>query len=226
MKEKMKKILITLMVALLSVPTFAQRDKSLLDRDVYFGLRFGLNLSNISGDLTSNMGTSPGLLIGGVLGLSISESNPICIETGLFYSERGGQKGDYEYNLNYLEVPVLLKYGFEISDELLITPLAGPYFSLGVSGTQKEYERSRVSSFGSPDVGTPESPIDPGKPGNNKFNRWDMGFKLGCGAEFKSLYLEVGAQLGMSNIHKNPDGALVELTRHGNAFYMQIGINL
>lgn len=205
----MKRILITVIAALLTVSTFAQRDKSLLDRTTYFGVRFGLNLSNVSGDATSDMGTSPGLIFGGIMGLSLSDTNPICIETGAFYSERGGQHGSYEYNLNYVEVPVLIKFGFELNEDLLVTPLAGPYFSYAISGKQKEPNKARETSFGV-----------------NKFERWDMGFKLGCGAEYKSLYLEAGVQIGMANIHRNPKDAINELTRHGNAVYVQFGINL
>jgi len=47
-----------------------------------------------------------------------------------------------------------------------------------------------------------------------------MGFKLGCGAEYNKLYLELGYQFGVADISNNE-----ALTKHGHAFFMNFGIN-
>ena len=51
-------------------------------------------------------------------------------------------------------------------------------------------------------------------------NRANMGFKIGCGAEYNKLYLEIGYQLGVTNVSKDDD-----LSVHSNAFFANFGIN-
>jgi hypothetical protein len=47
-----------------------------------------------------------------------------------------------------------------------------------------------------------------------------MGFKLGCGAEFNKLYLELGYQFGITNIWDSD-----EITGHNNALFLNFGVN-
>ncbi len=85
-----------------------------------------------------------GLNVGVVGGFALSESTPVFMETGLYYIEKGGKKDlgggkKMTYDLNYLEIPVLVKYKYEVDDEFTVEPFAGGYFAMGVGGKIKNF---------------------------------------------------------------------------------------
>ena len=206
----MKKFFLSLVAALLAVPTFAQTNSGgfkLSESTVYYGIRLGVDFANISGDDTDDLSSRTGINLGGVVGLRISDRTPLYLESGLYYTERGAkyEKAGYteKLGLAYFEIPVLIKYGIQATEEISVLPYVGPYFSLGIGGKRKTPTDS-YSSF-SDDGG---------------FSRPDMGFKIGCGAEYNMVYAELGYQIGVANIAKDD-----KITRHGNAFYFNIGVN-
>lgn len=196
----MKKFFAAIVAVLFAAPSFAQMGSggfSLNESTVYYGLRMGLNVSTITGDLL-DLDSKAGMTLGGVVGLRVSDTTPIFVESGLYYSARGAK----DFNLNYLEIPVLIKYGIQATDDIAILPYIGPYFSYGIGGKYKTLEGKR-SSY-------------------NWVKHSDMGFKLGCGAEYNKLYAELGYQFGVMDIAKdNPtdDGA------HTGNFFINIGVN-
>ena len=209
----MKKLLVAIVAVLFAAPSFAQFNSggfSLNESTVYYGMRLGLNVSNLTGDMDDN-GAKAGLNFAGVLGLRISDSTPIFLESGLYFTQRGASKDKNTYvSLNYLEIPLLLKYGIAATDEIAVLPFIGPTFSYGVGGKMKGGEGAdKESSFGS-----------------NKFTRPDVGIKVGCGAEYNKLYLEMGYQFGLTNIAdwkipgKNDDASV-----HNGAFFVNLGVN-
>ena len=201
----MKKFLLSIVAALLAVPSFAQVGSggfSVSNTSVYYGIRLGMNVSTITGKYV-DVDSKVGMTLGGVIGLHVSETVPVFLESGIYYSGRGAK----DYNLNYLELPILIKYGIQATDDIAILPFIGPYFSLGVAGKYKDYnaagDKVKDSSY-------------------NVFKRGDMGFKLGCGVEYNMLYAELGYQFGVSDIAKdNPtdDGA------HTGNFFVNLGVN-
>ena len=102
--------------------------------------------------------------------------------------------------LKNLEIPIVVKYGIKVSDDIALMPFLGPYFSWGVGGRIKDDK------------------IDYDESSYNVVNH-DMGVKLGCGIEYDMLYLEAGYQIGVANI---ADG---KGTIHSNAFLLNFGIN-
>ena len=53
-----------------------------------------------------------------------------------------------------------------------------------------------------------------------------MGFKLGCGAEYNNMYLEVGYQFGINNLSKDGASAVPgSYSGHSNAFLVNFGVN-
>ncbi len=208
----MKKFLVAIVAVLFAAPSFAQISSggfSLNESTVYYGLRMGLNVSNLTGDATDT-GAKPGLNLAGVLGIRVSDSTPIFLESGLYYTQRGAKKNKNTYaNLNYLEIPILLKYGIQATDEIAVLPFIGPTFSYGISGKSKYGDADKVDSF-SNDL------LD--------FKRLDAGIKLGCGAEYNKLYLEMGYQFGLSNIADWKIGA-DDASVHNGAFFVNLGVN-
>lgn len=201
----MKKIFFAIVAFVMAVPSFAQLNSggfSLDEENLYWGVRLGINFAGISGDIESDEGRT-GMTLGGVIGLRVSDSAPLFLESGLYYSERGGNKltglnkldinvtdksGDG--HLNYFEIPLLIKYGISTDSEISFLPFIGPYLSMAVSGDFHYLKHP------------------------------EMGFKLGCGAEWNYLYLEAAYQFGVTNI-----ADFHNASSHGHSFGINFGIN-
>ena len=158
--------------------------------DTYYGLRIGLALSSVSSDdaCLDGSGVATGVNMGVVAGFQLAPSAPIYFETGLSYTEKGG-RGHYNgnkftYDLDYLEVPLLLKYDYRSAPDLSVQPFIGGYVACGVGGKVKDFgHRQAVSSFD-----------------EDFFKRFDGGLRIGCGLQFSHLYAEVAYDIGLSNI--------------------------
>ena len=202
----MKKFLVAIIALFCSVSSFGQYSSGGFDLDkenVYYGIRFGGTLASISGD--RSIGTKVGLTLAGVVGLRLSSSAPVFLESGLFYTQRGAKDDDYEVTHNNLEIPLVVKYGFKATDEIALLPFIGPYFAYAVSADEKNLKDNI-----------------PDKDKITRVNRNSMGFKLGCGAEYNKLYLELGYQFGLTNIW-DPDK--YDGTGHNNALFLNFGVN-
>lgn len=205
----MKKFLFTIVAILMAAPSFAQFSSggfSFDEEHLYWGVRFGMNFSKITGDVKTDKGRN-GMVLGGVVGLRVSESTPVFLESGLYYSQRGGKRLDTskgfdtadvpnlkstDAHLNYLEIPVMVKYGITLENNFAILPFFGPYMGFCV-GSDTDY-----------------------------LKHFDMGFKVGCGLEWNNLYAELLYQFGVVNIcdyHKD------KLSSHNNSFGVNLGIN-
>lgn len=96
--------------------------------------------------------------MGFVIGTQLTRTAPLFFETGLSYTEKGGksdyQGGKFAYSLNYLEMPLLLKYKYYAGPDVSIEPFLGGYLAVGVRGGKiKDYgERQaiRVSTATTP----------------------------------------------------------------------------
>lgn len=212
----MKKLMLCLLAMLLAIPSTAQiyrdyepkrYDRS-NDREHYYGLRLGLNVASISsGDVMLDADSYSGLYLGGVYGMQLSRQAPIWLEVGLAYSEKGGvsrSKSDdkVKYRMSYLQMPVVCKYNIDLED-FHIQPFFGGYLAVGIAGQTKDYTPPR-QSYSTYDT----------------FNRFDGGLRLGCGAEYQMLYLEVGFDFGLSNISKDDFD-----TAHSRCFFLTAGVN-
>ena len=198
----MKKLLVSIVAALMAVPSFAQYSSGGFELDkesLYYGVRFGATVASVSGDYS--VGSKLGMTLAGVVGLRVSSTAPVFLESGLYYTQRGAKEGNITITHDNLEIPVLVKYGFKATDEIALLPFFGPYFAYAVSS---EYKYKGETA-----------PTDQFRP-----NRNNMGFKLGCGAEFNKIYAEVGYQFGVTNFMDSDD-----FTAHNNAFFLNLGLN-
>lgn len=195
----MKKFFASIVMMLLAAPSFAQYSSggfSLDETSLYYGVRFGMNISNFSGDVDAD--SKVGMTLAGIVGLRVSQSVPVFLESGLYYSGRGAK----HLAANYLEIPLLIKYGFKATDDIAVLPFFGPYFGLGIAGKADAEDGSKQSSF------------------KNILSRGDMGFKLGVGAEYNMLYLEAGYQFGVTNALK-----VDEFSAHTSNVFINVGVN-
>lgn len=205
----MKKLLVMITAFVMAVPSFAQYKSggfAFSEESVYYGIRIGMTAASVGGDW--NLDNKVGMTLGGVLGVRCSQTMPVFIESGLYYTERGGKTSVTKTSLNYLEAPVLIKFGIQATEDIAILPFVGPYFSYAISGkttlnSNQAGKKEKISSFR-----------------DNYFKHGDMGFKLGCGAEYNNIYIEMGYQFGLANISKDDNRDAT-----GHAFFANFGVN-
>ncbi len=176
----------------------------------YVGLRVGLNASHVSSESPDLNGTGvkTGLNIGVAAGTQLTYRAPIFFETGLYYSQKGGKSGSgsnkFTYDMNYLEVPLLIKYKHFVGNQTSIQPYAGGYLAVGTDGEIKNYgTRTAFSSFE-----------------DGCFNRFDGGLKIGCGVGFNMLYLDASYDIGLANIGQDSFN-----DTHNGCFTINVGVN-
>ena len=225
---KMKKtLLLSLLCTLLAMPAMSQPgygyghrprvqtvgrhgNEMVAWHSYYFGFRVGLNASHVSGDsqLLDGGGVKSGLNIGFAAGTQLSYRTPLFLESGLYYGQKGGKGGKgldkLTCNLNYLEVPLLIKYKHFVGHQTSIQPYAGGYLAVATDGEVKNYgSRTSFSSFE-----------------DGYFKRFDGGLKIGCGVGFNMLYLDASYDIGLANISQDTfDDA------HNGCFTLNIGVN-
>lgn len=158
--------------------------------DMYYGLRIGPSFSTVSSDDKALDGGSSqtGLNVGAVVGVNLTNEAPLYLETGLFYTEKGGRT-TYDgkkmtYDLNYLELPVVVKYAVNIDGHFSVQPLFGGYLSCGVGGKIRNYgDRVAENSFS-----------------KQYFKRFDGGLRVGCGVAYDMFYADLTYDIGLANI--------------------------
>lgn len=219
----MKRLFIALFAAALTLPISAQYGRSYPGRpvtnypvhrsptnDIYYGLRLGAAFSTVNSDDRELDGGSikTGLNVGVAAGWQLHYSSPVYLESGLYYTEKGG-KGTHDnkkftYNLNYLEVPLLIKYYVPLNGNASLQPFAGGYMALGIAGKIKDYgDRQAYSSFD-----------------DNTFQRFDGGLRIGCGLQFDMIYIEGAYEFGLANICDDTFD-----TSRNRCFYVNCGVN-
>ena len=159
-----------------------------------FGVKAGLNMSslssNVDDELKSKMGFAAGAFVNFDLGKGLS------IQPELLYSQKGakysetidGESYTLSMNLDYVDIPVLVKYAFQMPDSALAPCLyAGPYFGFKASA---KFKYDLAGETGS-------EPIE-------DLKSTDFGMVFGGGLDFAlgtgKLTLDVRYALGMQNL--------------------------
>ena len=180
-----------------------------------YGLRLGLNASQVRSEAPALNGTGvkAGLNVGFVIGTQLSHRTPLFVETGLYYTQKGGKsdnvsttsgRSKFTYDLNYLELPVLLKYRHFTSHGVSIEPYAGGYLACGIAGDIKDYgDRKAFGSYS-----------------DGYFKRFDGGLKLGIGVGYGIGYADVSYDIGLANIGQDTFD-----DTHTGTFTFNIGVN-
>lgn len=171
----------------------------------YVGFRLGGAFSTMRGDKYNSM--QNGFTASVVGGLPMSHYIPLAVEAGFSYTEKGGRENDQSAKLDYIEIPLVIKYKAYVGRGVTIEPFAGGYAALGVGGQLKDKRyQTATSSFGGVET---------------QYRRGDAGLKFGCGLGIDFFYAELGYELGMTNIsHSNYYDA------HNGAFTLTVGVNL
>ena len=190
--------------------SFYDRENPMGTGSMYYGFRIGPTFSTVNSDDANLDGgnSQTGLTLGAVMGFQLSDDIPLFLETGLSYTEKGGKKTltgkKMTYDLNYLEIPILVKYIYDIDGHFSVQPLFGGYLSYGISGKIKNFgERHAQDSFS-----------------DTTFKRFDGGLRIGCGVGYDLFYADLSYDIGLGNIcHDTFD------TSHNGCLYLNFGVN-
>ncbi len=150
-----------------------------------------------------------GLNVGVVAGIALSDYQPFYLEGGLYYIEKGGSKKletgkKMTYDLNYLEIPVVFKYKYNVDPHFSIQPQVGGYFATGVGGKIKNYQNRQAENSFSEDY----------------FRRLDGGIRIGCGVAYDLFYADLTYDIGLANIGHD----VFDKTRNGG-LQLNVGVN-
>ncbi len=190
----------------------------------YYGFRIGIDYTHISSeDDDHSCGRRTRLNVGLTFGKGLSKSTPIYIETGLSYVCKGGGNKEKvsigqrkkDYNLDYLEIPLVLKYMYVMGSGFGAHIFFGGFFSCGIAGKIKEYpfENEDQTKY----YGEPHSSFSDRE---DAYSRFDAGLRFGVGLSYEILYLEFAYDLGLANInHGEMRGA------HNRGAIFNIGVN-
>jgi hypothetical protein len=213
----MKKL--TVIVLLLSSFAIHESACAQSEKNTHFGIKGGLNISNLYTKDVSSENLRVGYHAGIFLKLGLS--NYFAIQPELVYSTKGAQlkynndllAGNADFNLNYLDIPVLAVVN--------ITPFfnihAGPYFSFLTNVKVKNNtEGSDAFDF--------ENELN-----RSDFHTFDAGATVGLGVDFRRVSLGARYNYGFSNIGKERDflGQSYRLPNAKNSlFQVYLSVNL
>ncbi|MEX0997412.1 MAG: porin family protein [Flavobacteriaceae bacterium] len=126
----MKRVILVVFASLFAVSTYAQ--------GIDFGLKAGMNFANIN-DAAEGLDTRTGFHAGLFLGLKFNDK--IALQPELLYSQQGAEFDAGEFNLDYVNIPVILKYylvkgfnvqlgpqfGFVVNDDISVGGIAADF---------------------------------------------------------------------------------------------------
>ncbi|MBR1594832.1 MAG: outer membrane beta-barrel protein [Alloprevotella sp.] len=214
----MKKTFLSLIAVLLCANAWAQYSSqnsggfSFSEDRLYYGIRIGVTGSYIKADapMLDVAHMKAGFTFGGVVGLRLSDSTPVYLESGLYYKNRGGKRTkDFKIktSINSLEIPILIKYGVGLPNDMALLPFAGAFVDGGMG-------RGHYRNYTTMDHGRAIS--------KHRYQRFDAGIKVGCGFEYKMLYAELGYDFGLANmVHESADYE----SGHSGGIFANFGVN-
>lgn len=158
-----------------------------------FGVRAGLNISNISVDGVSPQ-SKAGFHVGGVYQRLLTEAYPLYLETGLYLTQKGARVSDgiAKFRPMYLQVPVMVNWKFDVGHDIVLVPAAGLYYALGICGkvrvTDMDYDETEKGDiFGEEGI----------------FKRSDLGIRVGGSIDWKRYSFGLGYEFGLLNVGKD-----------------------
>jgi hypothetical protein len=208
-------LLAALLASVVSTTVYSQ--------DLRFGVKAGLNLSNMSITNVDNIKYKPGFVVG--VTLDIPVASDIYVLTGLELSQKGFKLTNsqsvgtvkVEEKLTtsplYLQLPVHIGYKIEIADGTYFVPQAGPYLAYGLGGKGHQKFSGEVAGFA---AGTDNDYALFGSDGGLK--NLDLGIGVGFGLEIDHINLNIGYDIGLINVAKISESDNDSSAKNGNLF--------
>jgi len=172
------------------------------------GVRAGVNLSNLSFDPEEDE-LSPGTKLGFGFGVfyKLKASDNLSIQPELNFMQHGakfdiellGLSAESTLSFNYLQVPVMVKYGFGDMDATNFYVQGGPYLGLGIG---------KVKSKSCVDGECEEDEQEYGD-GEDGPKNPDFGLQLGAGINLNSkISFDARYILGLANLTSDDDASV------------------
>lgn len=178
------------------------------------GLKGGVNLTNLYVDDVDDENVKVGYHIGIYHDAPITDF--LSIQPEILFTSKGaevqydgflGGSGKYRYNLNYLEIPVLVKLkmaGFNVH--------AGPYAAFLVGANVKDVDSNgNVQGVTSLD--------------RDDFNQVDFGASLGVGFDFLGGNIGARYDFGLNEIDRSNFAGEAASSAKNSAFMLSIGFD-
>jgi len=150
-------------------------------QDVKFGVKLGMNVSSVNESGPNSLDSKTGFLIGVTTEVKLTDK--LSLQPELLLSKQGAKSetNDFTLELNYIAVPVMVKY--YIADGFSVE--AGPQFSFLM--------KDKLSS----DSGNQTADISA--------ESFDLMANLGFGYQLKNgLFFQTRYNLGLTNFDENP----------------------
>ena len=194
MKNSKKLLFASLALGLMSISGIQAQEKT-----ASFGFKGGLNFSNLYTDQVDDNNVLTGFNAGLYAKFPIAKG--IAIQPEISYTTKGAElvynnafaNGTAKFNVNYIEVPVLLV--MNITDNFNVH--VGPYAAYMVSG-KTETDSNIFSS---------QNQLD-----TNDFNKFDAGIAGGLGVDLDALNFGVRYNYGLTNVGKERNYAGTDYT--------------
>ena len=168
----MKKIVVLVVTVLISAGSFSQ--------GIDFGLKAGVNFSNISGE--TGFSNKTGFVAGIFAGAKLSDK--IGLQADLLYSQQGAEFEFGSFDLNYVNVPIVLKYYF--SDSFHVH--GGPQFGVLIDDETQTVIGETIN-----DIGT---------------NEFDISGVVGLGVDLPlGIRLDGRYNFGLADVPNEKDSA-------------------
>ncbi len=196
----MKKLLTIVALMVLGATTsFAQ-----------LGLRAGVNFDNISKKEDVDLEKKTGFHIGAVYNIDLIGS--FSIEPGLYFNQKGFKLNEDDANMNYLEVPVNVKFKLLDLSVLGLDAHLGPFAALGLGGKWK----SDIGDF---------KMFDDDEDGMG-CKRFDFGLQMGIGAVLvNKIYAGVNYDMSLTKINADLGLGKDNLKESNHVWMISVGLN-
>jgi hypothetical protein len=192
-----------------------------VEANAQIGVGVGYNmLNNVQKVLDEDeSGALNGFYVEATYDINFLERNwgELGLQPGLRFSYAGdheseealGVKAKASENETYLDIPVLVKYSYDL-DAVKLSAFAGPVLSCGLSSVAKvsvDDNTTKASNYGDESV----------------YGRFDVKLGLGIGAAFMDKFnAKIGYNVGLLNRYT---GNLDDLSFRTGVFYIGVGIN-
>ena len=214
----MKKFKLSFIIAFLAMATLVSAQSASLI------IKGGLNMSNFYGSNLNDKNIKPGFHIG--VGADLEFLHNVSLQTGLYYSAKGAKYSyyskltddvEFDVSANYIQLPIHLAYKIDVTPGTKLVFHAGPYLAYGIGGKRKidNYRGDLEQLFGEQDLNTFDK--------NYGLKRFDTGVGIGVGAEFGIITVDLGWDIGLTDLAKENKALVSQKSIKTQSAYLSLG---
>lgn len=186
---------VLLLMLMANIKSFSQEQQTMTETGLVgkFGIKGGLNFSNMYinnvGDEKMKLGWHAGLFA------KFPISKGVSIQPELLYSTKGTKlnytdqvigAGEYRFNLNYVELPVLFSFNLGENFHINVGPYVGYLAHADITKIENDGTVDELIKFDEED-----------------FKRWDFGAAAGLGFDINKFTIGARYTLGLTDINNS-----------------------